>query len=311
LNEPYIKTQLTFLDGKKDERFFVINRDKNNYGEVIVKPLKFIDSDNKNKYEIAFPFVKHDSYVYYAGGNDRITENCPKNIGNKCAICDSMSNNVKSIKRFILSCVIIKDPLNSSNNGKIKLIEITPSLLSDIAKNSDNFDKVFDLNEPFFLKIVISKEDKQFTYRNSTLIKGSLNDINIKDGEQFYSLDFKNKLYDSNNFLSYEKMVSIYIDKYVDKQRLELEGEQSAYKTYKSVAISNDNRKQETVKETTTNVIPDDFFDDLFDDDVEKTDLDNMIEDIMFNDKKEKITKSTVINAKSVSDLSDDFFEDL
>lgn len=111
----------------KDARFWEPGVDKEGNGYAVIR---FLPS----KFEDGAPFVRVWSHGFKAGAKWFI-ENCPTTIGGQCPVCDSNSElwgtGIESSKkvassrkrklRYISNIIVIKDPSNPENEGKVFL----------------------------------------------------------------------------------------------------------------------------------------------------------------------------------------------
>jgi len=239
IKEQIIKRKKTFLNPNSDSRFITISRDGGGSGELIVKLLPFIDREG-DKHALVIPFRKHFAKIDKNGFNMVISENCPVTINEKCAICEHMIDEVPPNSRSIAQALVIADT-NKDNIGKIKLLDM-PNSLYKIVSEDKNYKRLFHHDTNVFLKIVISKDDDVYSYKDSYVFENDNIDIKkiVKDGEEIYYKDTQDIFYDRSNFLPYDSMYDKYIKPFTkDSIKKDLMDTIDDYKSPREVINSN------------------------------------------------------------------------
>jgi len=189
----------------QDERFWVLSKDENGAGNAVIRFLP-----NKNEKELPFKITyKHSIYLNKKTFIDR----CPTTIDQPCPICewnkdqnsDVVKMKLKSYrkKHWIANILVISDPKNRENEGKVFLFEFG-SQIHDILKETlqpeDEDDTPFyfycpDDGANFKLKVKKDKEYPSWT-RSSFMepepIDAVLDAFNLTDEDwmsQLYDLD--------------------------------------------------------------------------------------------------------------------------
>jgi len=118
---------------KKDERFITVTRDENDCGSII---LRFVpDSDLRT----AIKKYSHFGTLEVNGTTRRFIAECPTSKGEDCPYCseyldgwqnkdEAKTSILKSGKRkeyFVSNVLVVNDPGNPENNGKVMLYRYT------------------------------------------------------------------------------------------------------------------------------------------------------------------------------------------
>ena len=130
----------------KDDRFWKPERDKSDNGFAVIRFLPPVDGEDA-------PWVRMFSHGFKGRGGWYI-ENCPTTIGRKCPLCEANSElwnsgleSDKDIARqrkrrlnYISNIMVISDPKNPENEGKIFLYKYGKKI----------FDKIMESLQPEF-----------------------------------------------------------------------------------------------------------------------------------------------------------------
>lgn len=200
----------------KDERFWVLSKDETG-GSAIIRFLP-----NKNEKELPFKIqFKHS--IWLNGKN--FIDRCPTTIGKECPVCDwnktqsrdfVKTNKMYRNRHWIANILVISDPKNRENEGKVFLFEfgtqIYEILKEAISPTPDTDEEELGLaSEPkeplyfycpdnganFKLKFKRKNKNDMGTWLESTFLKPSpidndLKNLNITDEswtESLYDLD--------------------------------------------------------------------------------------------------------------------------
>ena len=130
----------------KDDRFWKPERDKSDNGFAVIRFLPPVDGEDT-------PWVRMFSHGFKGKGGWYI-ENCPTTIGRKCPLCEANSElwnsgleSDKDIARqrkrrlnYISNIMVISDPKNPENEGKVFLYKFGKKI----------FDKIMESLQPEF-----------------------------------------------------------------------------------------------------------------------------------------------------------------
>lgn len=125
-------------DSYKDERFWKPGIDKAGNGYAVIRFLPEIDGEDS-------PFVSVYSHTFKGKGG-WLYENCPTTIGEKCPICAANSelwnsgieddkNIARNRKRklsYVSNVLIVEDPANPENKGKVFLYQYGTKIFQKI-----------------------------------------------------------------------------------------------------------------------------------------------------------------------------------
>ena len=203
----------------KDERMWYPERDSNGNGFAIIR---FLPGHPDN----LTPFVKK----YAHGFKDKMTgrwfiEDCPTTIGEQCPVCTANSEAwnsgnqdlARSRKRqtsFYANIVVLKDPANPENEGKVfifrfgkKIFEMISSAAQPEFPEVDEPIDVFNLWEGANFALKIVKKDNQTNYDKSSFQdKSPLYDDDSKMEEVYNQQYDLSELVDPKNFKSEEEL---------------------------------------------------------------------------------------------------------
>lgn len=195
-------------DGKpsyQDERFWVVSKDDSGNGSAVIRFLP-----NKNEEDLPFKITyKHSIFV----NGKRFIDRCPTTLGKDCPICDwnkdqdseIVKKELKSYrkKHWISNILVISDPKNRENEGKVFLFEFGKQIFDIIKETLQPEDED---DEPLYyycpteganFKIKIKKEAEYSTWARSSFADPSsidpvLENFNMTDEDwmsQLYDLD--------------------------------------------------------------------------------------------------------------------------
>jgi hypothetical protein len=281
----------TYLDPKQDRRFTLIRKNEEGSGSLTIKLLPFVDKNNPKHIETAIAISKHSSYINEGGSLIPIHENCPKTIGNECALCDNIESNsaFRANTRYILNGIVVENKGYTDDVYKLKLIELTPTLLGKVASD-DKFMNLFDIDSNLFLKIIIKKDSESgyYTYDDSYIYesKKGLDPSKLDIEEPFYSDILKEELYGKSQYLSYDRMILKYINKYVDQKEVYVDEVLSSIDTipeYESKFSSdvkeiNSDTNSDNKKEVKKRGRPPKSKNSKPDDEIKKVDIDSLLD---------------------------------
>ena len=205
--------------GVIDERFYKLARDENDNGAAVIRFLP--DPDG-------IPFIKMIQIAANDGFNRRFcNEWSPQTIGlpdpfNEKFFEEWNKGNKEEAKRFgrkfryIANIKIVKDPANPSNNGKIFLLDMSPSLFEKIKNAADPSESERALGaEPMevfnpikghnFLLKINKGSNGFFTYENSRFDNKV---TSVYKSEEEYLKDIIENGYKLSEFLKPENFLS-------------------------------------------------------------------------------------------------------
>jgi len=165
---------------QNDDRFWKVTRDKSGTGSAVIRFLPPTNGDE-------LPWVKLYQYSFQGPSGKWFINNCPSTIGKPSPVMESNrelweSGNEadKEIARkrkrkiaYISNILVIKDPANPENEGKVKLFKYGKSIHDMIStKAKPEFDDdesvlVWDLWDGADFKLRIKTKDKYPTYESS------------------------------------------------------------------------------------------------------------------------------------------------
>jgi len=200
-----------------DERFWQPTVDSNGNGFAVIR---FLPS----KTEEDLPFVKSYSHGFKVGSKWFIEE-CPTTIGEKCPVCDSNSelwnsgfeNDKKIVRerkrrlRFISNILVIKDPKNPENEGKIFLFGYGQKIYDKLVTAMNPPEEYGeDPRDPFgffdgcVVKLKIKNKDGYRNYDDTTVEPAS----DLYDGDEEKLMEVLEKMYDLSEFTNPKKFKS-------------------------------------------------------------------------------------------------------
>ena len=130
----------------KDDRFWRPELDKSSNGYAVIRFLPAVDGED-------LPWAKYYSHGFQGKGGWFI-ENCPTTLGQKCPVCESNSElwnsgmekdkdiarNRKRRLHYVSNIMIVSDPANPQNEGKVFLYKFGKKI----------FDKINEAMNPEF-----------------------------------------------------------------------------------------------------------------------------------------------------------------
>lgn len=142
------KTIENMKSGKKesydDPRFWTLERDKAGNGSALIR---FLPAPVNEK-DPAVKFKKH----HFQGKGGWLVENCPKSLGLPCPVCESnnelyseadgnknhpsfkIAGDRKAKTFYVSNILIVSDPANPDNNGKVFLYKYGPQVFEKIVE---------------------------------------------------------------------------------------------------------------------------------------------------------------------------------
>lgn len=172
------KTKKSFVD----DRFYKPQKDKDGNASALIRFLPPSASDQ-------VPFIKYHEHTVNIDGRWLITP-CPATIGGKCPICQhyfdhydkndkekngKYANKFKHLTKFISNIVVLKDPANPENEGKVFLFKYTKQIADKISAAytpAEGFGEEpidpFSFVDGANFKLVIAKKDAFDTYEGSS-----------------------------------------------------------------------------------------------------------------------------------------------
>lgn len=217
-------------DSKKtsygDDRFWKLSVDKTGNGEAVIRFLPPFYGEN-------VAWVDKYSHTFEGSSGKWFIENCPTTTpGNQCPVCDAnrviWKNNPKEIAqkktektkrvhKYYSNILVVDDPANPENNGKVFLFEFGPKLFAKIEeaiKPISTRQKAidpFDIDEGANFLLLAKNVAGQRNY-DSSRFEGT-SSISEEDKEierilnSLYSLQ---ALVSKDNFKTYEELSDIY-----------------------------------------------------------------------------------------------------
>lgn len=131
----------------KDERFWVMSKDDTGNGNAVIRFLP-----NKDQNEL--PFLLTYKHNVFTNGKNFI-DRCPTTIGEECPVCDwnkeqdrdfVLKNGTYRKKMWICNIMVVADPANPENNGKVFLYEFGKQIyeiLKEAIRPSDASEEPF------------------------------------------------------------------------------------------------------------------------------------------------------------------------
>jgi len=213
-----IQKKLADATGKKkdykDDRFWFASQDKAGNAQAIIRFLP-------NHIEEDTPFVKLHSHSFQGPGGQWLIENCPTTVGGQCPICeangvlwnsgfDDDKKTVSARKRklhFIANVLIVSDPANPENEGKVFLFKFGKKIFDKInSVMNPEFDDETPIN-PFNywtganFKLKIVKKDGFANYDKSAFDRQT----ELFDGDEEKLEELDKKIHKINEFVSKEQ----------------------------------------------------------------------------------------------------------
>lgn len=148
----------------RDPRFFKPQADKNGRGTITLRFLPSPDTDTD--------FIKADEHTFNTRTGAFFSENCPKNIGEECPICEyAWGNWIKDDKKhnerfknytpkqkFIMNIVVLKDKETPTNEGKVFLWKFGNQIMKKIREQTSNGVYPWDWEEGLDFKLKIEQK---------------------------------------------------------------------------------------------------------------------------------------------------------
>ncbi len=199
----------------KDDRFWKFTKDAAGNANAIIR---FLPQKDLSKSPVQLIY-KHGSQIK---GRWLIDE-CPVTIGKKCPICEyageiwdsneDLARKLYRSKRYVANILVIDDPSEPENNGKIFLFsfgkKIYDKILEIIAPEDEDEESfnIFDFDEGVNFKLKITQVGGHNNYDKSKflLTKKSIGD-DKKQEEVFNSLYDLDKFLDPELFKTYETL---------------------------------------------------------------------------------------------------------
>lgn len=219
----------TFSSEKKptkdynDKRFVKVTRDEDDNGTLVVRLIP-----NKEGVGVVTTFKHFGSKVDEKGNTRYFIAECPTTIEQKCPYCEKYLNawkakdhdtieslkNGKRSEKYITNVLVVKDPGNPENNGRVMLFEFgyKISQLIEQAMNGDPEAEIDPINifhpiEGANLLIKHSKSGKQIVLDGTKFLSPSsvVSDMDEFETilEKTYSLQ---EFLDPSKFESYEEL---------------------------------------------------------------------------------------------------------
>ena len=120
---------------KRDERFWVLSRDASGNG---LATIRFLPNKDINE----LPFIGNFKHSFkLPGKKNSFVEKCPTTVGKECPICEWNTTQDKEWvkknytyrrKSWIQNILVLNDPANPENNGKVFLFEFGQQVYSKL-----------------------------------------------------------------------------------------------------------------------------------------------------------------------------------
>ena len=204
----------------KDDRFWRPELDKSSNGYAVIRFLPAVDGED-------LPWAKYYSHGFQGKGGWFI-ENCPTTLGQKCPVCESNSElwnsgmekdkdiarNRKRRLHYVSNIMIVSDPANPQNEGKVFLYKFGKKIFDKIneAMNPEFADEEainpFDFWAGADFKLKVRKVAGYINYDKSefdsisVLLKGTDEWLEELWGTQYKLAEFT----DAGNFKSYDEL---------------------------------------------------------------------------------------------------------
>jgi hypothetical protein len=194
----------------KDERFWQPTVDSNGNGFAVIR---FLPS----KTEETLPFVKTYSHGFKVGSKWFIDE-CPTTIGEKCPVCEANSelwnsgfeDDKKIVRerkrrlRFVSNILVIKDPKNPENEGKVflfgygqKIFDKLTTAMNPPEEYGEEPRDPFGFFDGCVVKLKIKNKDGYRNYDDTTVEPAT----DLYDGDEEKLMDILEKMHDIQEFL--------------------------------------------------------------------------------------------------------------
>jgi hypothetical protein len=163
-----------------DKRFWKLTRDAAGVGSAVIRFLPPVGGDE-------LPWVKLMTYAFKGPTGKWFINNCPTTIGKESPIIEAnaelyatkneddkkLAGERKRKTKYISNVLVIKDPANPANEGKVMLFSYGKSIHDMIVtKMRPEFDdqesiEVWDVDQGANFKLRVKNKDKYPTYENS------------------------------------------------------------------------------------------------------------------------------------------------
>lgn len=219
----------------KDDRFWQAQRDKQGNSSTVIRflPQKDLDAD---------PFtLYHNHFFQDANSGKYFVEQCPTTLGDPCPVCENNSSywkeangdheqvpkEVKARSRknnYVSNILVIKDPSNPENEGKVFLFKFGKSIFDKIKESiSPEFEdqmaiNPFDLWEGAKFNFRITKKGDWANYDKSSFDSPS----ELFDGDEDKLQSLLDQVFDLKEF-KYEDETKSYEE--LQKKFYEVTGE--------------------------------------------------------------------------------------
>jgi hypothetical protein len=204
----------------KDDRFWRPELDKSSNGYAVIRFLPASEGED-------LPWAKYYSHGFQGKGGWFI-ENCPTTLGQKCPVCESNSElwnsgiekdkdiarNRKRRLHYVSNIMVITDPANPQNEGKVFLYKFGKKIFDKINESMNpEFDDEEAINPFDFwaganFKLKVRKVagyinyDKSEFESTSVLLEGTDEWLEDLWGTQYKLAEFT----DTKNFKSYDEL---------------------------------------------------------------------------------------------------------
>lgn len=160
---------------EKDTRFWELTIDpKTKVGKAIIRPIGPAPED-ESEY-----VMEYGHFIWK--GNRAFSTKCPSTVaGRKCPICEKFFESDKEDKalrrnaKVIMNILVVDDPANPANNGKVFLYRAPLTILNKIKDklnpefDSDESINVFDMWEGANIRLVTRDKGGFINYENTTI----------------------------------------------------------------------------------------------------------------------------------------------
>ena len=204
----------------KDERFWRPELDKSSNGYAVIRFLPAVDGED-------LPWAKYYSHGFQGKGGWFI-ENCPTTLGQKCPVCESntelwnsgiekdkdIARNRKRRLHYVSNIMIVSDPANPQNEGKIFLYKYGKKIFDKIneAMNPEFEDEIavnpFDFWSGANFKLKVRKVAGYINYDKSEFESTSalLDGDDAKLEELWKTQNALTEFTDAKSFKSYDEL---------------------------------------------------------------------------------------------------------
>lgn len=206
----------------KDERFFELTKDKAGTGSAIIR---FLPPSHDND-DAWITFFSHG----FEGTSGWFVENCPTTLGKDCPVCEDNSthwnkgdkkskdfaSSRKRGKNFVSNILVVDDPENPENNGKVFLLRYGKQVFDII--NDAMYPKFEDEDNPSFVPFdfweganfrfrIYKKDDGYSSYQKSKFDSPSALSDDDDYLEEIYNMQHDlSELIAPDKFKSYEDL---------------------------------------------------------------------------------------------------------